>query len=349
MPVSIDREFVRRLPKAELHLHLEGAIRPARLIELGRKYGTELGSASVNEVETNLFSYKDFAAFLDTYRRVCEHLLEPEDYLLILGDLARYFVDQNIRYAEVIFSPAAAWRFERDAEAILKALLAKSRELAGEGRFQIRWILDCVRQFGTESAKETARLGVRHRAEGVVALGLGGDENSLETHCFEEVFSWARANALYAHVHAGEVGGPSHIWEALKILGANRIGHGIQAARDPALMKRLRERAIGLDVCLTSNRETGAWAPISANPFWLLHQRGVAVTLNTDDPGLFKTTLVDEYLQASQAFGLLPSDLAYIALQSVRSSFLPYQEKTDLMQSFQDEIHTLLAPGEQPR
>ena len=349
MPDSIDREFVRRLPKAELHLHLEGSIRPARLIELGRKYGTELGSASVEEVETKLFSYRDFAAFLDTYRRVCEHLLEPEDYLLILSDLAHYFVDQNIRYAEVIFSPATAWRFDRDAEAILKALLTKSRKLEAEGRFQIRWILDCVRQFGAESAMETARLAARYRAEGVVALGLGGDENSVETRCFEEAFSWARANALYAHVHAGEVGQPSHVWEALTILGADRIGHGIQAARDPALMKRLRERTIGLDVCLTSNRETGAWAPISANPFWLLRRRGVPVTLNTDDPGLFKTTLVDEYLRASEAFGLLPGDLAYIALQSARSSFLPYRAKMDLMQSFQDEIHTLLGQGEPRR
>ena len=205
------------------------------------------------------------------------------------------------------------------------------------------WIFDCVRQFGPEAAQETAELALEFRGEGVVGLGLAGDETAADSREFEDVFAFARAHELYVHVHAGEIGEPQSVWDAIKILGANRIGHGIQAARDQVLMSYLKDHAIGLDICLTSNARTGAWTPISKNPFWLLYKRGVPVTLSTDDPGLFDTTLLQEYAQAIKYFELAESDLAYIALQSVRSSFLPHTERMKLMQEFQNSIHELTA------
>ena len=335
--------LIRAFPKAELHLHLEGSISAERFLKLSRKYETEYRYLSPAEIRSQLFSYSDFWSFLETYRVVCEHLREPRDYVALVRDLGPYFESQNIRYAEILMAPSIPARFGFDVGKIIKAATAAAKKVADELSIDIRWIFDCVRQFGPEAAQETAELALEFRGEGVVGLGLAGDETAADSREFEDVFAFARAHELYVHVHAGEIGEPQSVWDAIKILGANRIGHGIQAARDQVLMSYLKDHAIGLDICLTSNFRTGAWTPISKNPFWLLYKRGVPVTLSTDDPGLFDTTLLQEYAQAIKYFELAESDLAYIALQSVRSSFLPHTERMKLMQEFQNSIHELTA------
>lgn len=334
-------EYIRQLPKGELHLHLEGSVHPELVKTLAVKYETELKDASVDEIKAEVFRYRDFAGFLNSFKRVCEHLQNPEDYLAALDHLEGYFVDQNIRYAEIIYTPSIPWFFGRNGEEILRALLKASKTISEKTQIEIRWILDCVRQFGPELAEKTAGLAVQYRDEGVVAIGLGGDENSLPMAEFEKIFAWARANQLYIHVHAGEIGDPQQVWDALQVLGANRIGHGIQAARDPRLMEYLRDHVISLDVCLTSNVCTRAWPMISEHPLSLLYRRGVPITLNTDDPGLFSTTLCDEYRKAAEAFHLESSDLQYFAIQGVRSSFLPHFEKMELMKEFHERIRAL--------
>ncbi len=338
---EVSSELVARLPKGELHLHLEGSIEPRRLLDLAQRHRTDLADCTLQEIRRKVYRFDDFGQFLLRFKTVCEHLREPVDYESLLDDLVGRLLAQTVRYAEIICTPSIPWRFGGDGEAVVEALLERSRKLETEQPIKLRWIFDCVRQFGPEPAWRTVRLAEQNRGRGVVAIGLGGDEHSLPLADFQEVFAFARANALNAHVHAGEIGEPKQIWDAVKLLGAHRIGHGIQAARDPALMNYLRDHAIALDVCLTSNQLTGAWAPISRNPFWLLHKRGVPVTLNTDDPGLFQTTLVDEYLAAAKYFDLTFQDLSSIALQSVRSSFLPHREKMEMMQQFQDEISGL--------
>jgi aminodeoxyfutalosine deaminase len=189
-----------------------------------------------------------------------------------------------------------------------------------------------------EWAWRTAELAAEFSRQGVVGIGLGGDEKSLAMSEYQEIFAWIRDLGLHAHVHAGEIGDAQQVWDALKILGAQRIGHGIQAVRDPDLMDYLCRHAIGLDVCLTSNARTGAWTPISENPFGVLFQRGVPVTLNTDDPGLFQVSLNEEFQKASSLFQLDRKEIGQIALQGVRSSFLPQQEKKVLLKEFEDEI-----------
>lgn len=334
--------FIRRLPKAEIHLHLEGSIRPATFLELSRKYGTEWKDSDEAGLLESLFRYSNFNGFLETYKTICQHLREPQDYLRLLEELVVYFQEENIRYAEIIYTPSIPWKFSQPGDEILEGLLARSEELGREHGVTIRWILDCVRQFGREMAERTAQLAVEHRSRGVVALGLGGDEKSLPTREYQEVFVWAKANGLYIHVHAGEVGEPPAIWEALEVLGANRIGHGIQAARDSQLMEYLRQHAIALDICLSSNRQTGAWPLISDHPFQLLYRRGVPVTLNTDDPGLFQTRLGEEYWKAARAFQLSRQDLARIALQAIHSSFLPQPEKSRWMKELYNQIQQAL-------
>ena len=326
-------DYIRRLPKAELHLHLEGSVQPGLLKKL-------MLDGEEQEVE-KLFAFKDFPSFLRSFRAVCLQLRDPEAYLQVLDQLKDYFLRENIRYAEILYTPSIPWKWERDGEAILEALLERSRQIEQEDSVQIRWILDNVRQFGPGAARRTIELAARFRDQGVVAVGLGGDENTLPTEAFQEVFSLARGHQLFVHCHAGEIGAPEKVWQAVQLLGANRIGHGIQAARDSKLMEYLRERSTGLDICLTSNARTGAWRTLSDNPFWLLYKRGVPVTLNTDDPALFQTTLVQEYRKAVEAFELGCEDLHRLVLQGVNNAFLPHPEKMALMQRFQEEIANL--------
>jgi len=335
---EITEAYIQSLPKAEIHVHLEGSVFPETLLRLGKKHKTELAGMDLEKLREKFFEYEDFYNFLETYKLVCQHLRSLEDYLDILRDLGEYFQRENILYAEVIYTPSIPWKFGKDGAEILAALLEESAKFEKTHGVRIRWILDCVRQFGREVAERTAELAWQSRAQGVVGVGLGGDEKAGSLSEYEEVFNWVRAHELFVHVHAGEIGEPSEIWDALQILGANRIGHGIQASRDSKLMAYLRDHAIGLDICLTSNAKTKAWPLISEHPFPLLFERGVPVTLNTDDPGLFEVNLGTEYKKAVDTFELQEEDLHRIILQGIRSSFLPHDEKMSLMQVFSDKI-----------
>ncbi len=342
---TLSENYIRSLPKAELHVHLEGSVSRELFLELSRKYQTEYQKLSVRQVGEELFRYRDFSAFLQIYKVVCEHLREPDDCVRVLDSLAESFAAQNIRYAEIIYTPSIPWKLGKDAERMLTGLLDRSQEIEMSKGTKIRWILDCVRQWGTGPAQWTAELAYNFRSRGIIGLSLGGDENSLPMEVYKDVFSWAKAHQLHVHVHAGEIGEPEQVWDAVRVLGANRIGHGIHAARDPNAMKYLREHAITLDVCLTSNVETHAWRRISRHPFQLLYKRGVPVTLNTDDPGLFQTSLSAEYMKAVRFLGLGREDVHRVILQGVQSSFLPHQDKMALMQQFQDEIHRVSRAG----
>jgi len=330
--------YVRRMPKAEVHLHLEGSMSPVLLRRLAIKYQTELKDRRLEQIVETVYRYKDFAGFLESFSSICRHLREPADYTAILDDLSSTLLEQNVRYAEIIWSPSIPWKFGNDADAIMGGLAQRARQIEQQSGLKIRWILDCVRQMGPEMAKRTAEQALAFKSQGVAAIGLGGDENSLPMSDYEQVFRWAKANGLFVHVHAGEVGGPEQVWDAVKLLGANRIGHGIQAARDPRLMEYLRDHTVALDICLTSNLRTRAWTPISSHPLKLLYKRGVPVTLSTDDPGLFEVSLEGEFVKCSQLLGFTREDLRHLVLQAVRSAFLPTDEKTQLMQQFQNEL-----------
>jgi adenosine deaminase len=334
-------EYVRKLPKAELHVHLEGSLTLPSLARLAGKYGTFFRGVSTDTLREQLLEFQDLKSFLESYKLICQHLREPDDYLLVFDDLCSQFAEQNVLYAEVFFAPSIPWRWDLDAKAILAALTERSVEHEAKNGTIVRWVLDCVRQFDTTLAERTAELAAEFRSQGVIAVGMGGDETSRPLSEFEEVFSWARAHELFVHCHAGEVGDPSQVWEAVQVLGADRIGHGIQSARDSKLMGYLREHAIGLDICLTSNARTKAWPVLRDHPFSLFMKRGVAVTLNTDDPGLFETDLTSEYQKAVELFELSEGDLHYLSLQGIRSSFLPHEKKMKLMQLFNGKIQKL--------
>ncbi len=340
----ITQEHIRNLPKVELHLHLEGAATPEFLEKLGSPQ-IDNGDAGATDW-ADLLAFADFDEFLRAYRRVCTALRGPSEYLELFRHVQRYLQAENIRYAELLMTPAIPWHFGVDATEILDALLDETAGLENSSQVRIRWILDCVRQFGPESAERTAELAYKMKNRGVVGVGLGGAELAVPAKTFAEVFSWVRSHGLFVHIHAGEVGPPQSVWDALEILGANRIGHGIQAARDAKLMATLKSRAVSLDVCLTSNVKTRAWPMLREHPLPLLVRRGVPVSLHTDDPGLFATTLTREYHLAVRTFGFDENDLYRMLVQAAWSAFIPPGEKLAFVENFAAELNTQLISNE---
>jgi aminodeoxyfutalosine deaminase len=296
------------LPKAELHLHLEGSIEPATLRELAPHL-------SLDEIRAH-YEYPDFAGFLGSFEWVTRHLQTPEHYALITRRLLERLAGENVRYAEIIHSTGVVlWR-EQDPNAVFDAI----RGVAEGSDVEVQWIIDGVRQFGVEHVRRVAEFAASRVHDGVVAFGIGGDEARGPARLFQETFRFAGAHGLRLMAHAGETTGPESIWEALEI-GAERIGHGIHAIDDPVLVRHLRDRHIPLEVCLSSNVATGAVASLHEHPIRRLFDAGVPITLNTDDPAMFHTTLTAEYQLAAREFGFFEVELRGIAANAFRYSF----------------------------
>lgn len=331
-------QIIKKLPKAELHLHLDGAVTPALLKTLADRYSTELAGKDASAIETGIFQVRSREDLELLRQQVRSHLRKPKDYLLVLDEILRSMAEQNIVYSEVFFAPAVRWQLGVEAEKVLDPLIEKCARVEKEGGPKIRWILSCLRSLGPESARKTVDLAIRYRDKGVVAVGLGGSADRFSADDYSKIFAWAKVQGLFIHVHASETDESQEVEDALDKLGANRIGHGIQAARDPKLMKCLRDRATGLDICLTGNALTGAWKHTHSHPFSLLWKRGVPVSLSTDNPGLFNCTLSSELEKAVEKFGLTLPELKNLCMKSISLSFLPYREKMTLMQKIGDQI-----------
>ncbi len=328
--------IVDALPKAELHLHLEGSIRPDTAVELAARHGEKLTSEQV----AARYNYSGFAGFLNSFKWVTSFLRDPEDYSLITKRLAAELIRQNVVYAEVTVSAGVMLRRMQNVEKNF-TVIRETAESAPFSRLRIAWIFDAVRQFGHDAAMETARWASRLRGSGVVAFGMGGDELAHPTVNFRPAFDFARSEGLHTLCHAGEIGGPESVREAIELLGAERIGHGIAAMRDPALAQFLAARSIVLENCLSSNVATGALAKQTGNPAASLAdhplpkflEQGLSVTLSTDDPGMFHTDLLTEYSHAA-SLGLSNPQLLQLAERSFSAAFLPPIEKRQLLDNF---------------
>jgi len=295
-------------PKAELHLHLEGSIEPATLSELDP--GLEL-----DEIKAK-YEYAGFAGFLAGFKWATSFLRSPGDYGLITRRLLTSLEQQNVRYAEITLSAGVVlWR-KQDFAPIYDAV----RYAAAGSSVIVYWILDAVRHFGPDHAMEVARLAAERVNDGVAAFGIGGDEARGPAEWFHDVFDFARRQGLRLTAHAGETCGPESVWRALEI-GAERIGHGISSASDPALLRELRDRNIPLEVCISSNIATGAVADLTAHPVRRLYDAGVPIILNSDDPAMFHTTLTREYELARDHFGFSQGELLDLAESSFRHAF----------------------------
>jgi adenosine deaminase/aminodeoxyfutalosine deaminase len=301
-------DFLLELPKAELHLHLEGSVEPETLHELDP-------SMPLAELRA-LYCYADFEDFLKAFGAVGKRLRTPEDYALITRRLLERLAAGNVRYAEIILAAGVVLCKGQEFGPIFDAI----RGAAEGSPVEVRWILDAVRQFSVEQAQQVAEMAAERMDRGVVAFGLGGSEERGPAECFMEVFAFAKSAGLRLVAHAGESTGQESVWAALK-LGAERIGHGIAAARDAELMRQLREQDIPLEICLTSNMVTGVVKSLDEHPLRRLYDAGVPIVLNTDDPAMFGCTLAGEYRLAARQFGFSEAEMRGIAENGFRYAF----------------------------
>ena len=321
--------FLRLLPKAELHLHVEGAIEQATLLELRARRGERATFAEIDQ----LYRYEGFPGFLLAFKNITEHLRTPEDYELITYRLMQRLKEENVLHAEVYVSVGVClWR-EQDFAAIFEGL--DRGRARGERDFKISllWIFDAVRQFGPEAAQRVFEFAVRYHDRAVVGVGIGGDEQKAPPELFRDCYAWAADHGMRLTAHAGETGPPESIWGALN-LRAERIGHGLTAFHDPDLVEELAQRQVPVEICLTSNLRTGLCPNLNDHPAKSYFDHGVMITLNSDDPAMFGTTLTREYQLAQQTFGFTDEHLRELARNSFEASFLLAEKKLEFLNLF---------------
>ena len=296
------------LALAELHLHLEGSVTPDTI--------RELAPALLPEEVRQRYHFCDFVGFIECFKWVTGHLQTPENYAFVTRRLLENLECQNVQYAEITLSAGVVIWKGQDLNSIYDAVHREARR----SRVSVRWNLDAIRHFGPQHAMKVAELAAERVHDGVISFGIGGDEQRGPAEWFTEVFQFAHSSGLRLTAHAGETAGPESIWGALR-LGAERIGHGIRAVEDPVLMRHLRDQNIPLEVCISSNVSTGAVNSLADHPVRRLYEAGVPIILNTDDPGIFNTTLRREYELAAEAFGFSDRELREIAENGFKYAF----------------------------
>jgi len=348
MPLSIFSNKLRELPKAELHCHLDGSVRPATLLDLARESRIKMPKQTPEELAD--FMKVDDAKSLDDYLRrfdITVSVLQNEEALERAAyELAEDAAEDGVRYIEVrnapILNVVKGLTLVEAVEAPLRGLRRAEKDFGITGRF----IVIALRHFSAEHSLEMAKLAVEFKNDGVVAFDLAGGEKGNPASVHVAAFKYAREHNLGVTVHAGEGDGAESIRQAVHVCGANRIGHGTRLIEDPDLTQYVNDRRIALEVCLTSNVQTKVADSYETHPFREYFDRGLNVTLNTDNRLMSGTTLTDEYVYAAEHLGLTVDELAGIALNGFESAFLPWEERLMLIEEASDKIEDLIGPDE---
>ncbi|MDB5093801.1 MAG: adenosine deaminase [Candidatus Eremiobacteraeota bacterium] len=320
------------LPKVQLHCHLEGTVRAATFRALAAKYRVDLGDRAD---PARTYAFTTFGEFLLLFAKVAETLREPDDFARIARDYVVDAAAQGVAYAEIFVSPSVWTFFHKtlDVRATVEAIRAALDESGRPLGIEVALIADLTRNFGVEKAEASAREAVGLRDLGVIAVGLGGDEANYPPERYQRAYAIAREGGLHGVVHAGEAAGPASVRAAVEVLRAERIGHGVRAIEDPAVVALLAERRIPLEVCPTSNRLTGAAPAHAAHPLGALDAAGCVITIDADDPAMFGTTLLDEYRWVAGAFG--EDAVVRFARNAIDASFAPEPTKAALREKFE--------------
>jgi aminodeoxyfutalosine deaminase len=335
--------FIAQLPKAELHVHHVGSASPRIVAELAARHEGSLQSGQGRTpvpadpaALADYFAFRDFGHFIEVYLSVVDLIRDDEDVRMLTYEVARELARQQVRYAELTVTPYSHVRRGIPAPEFCAAIEDARRGAAADLGIELRWCFDIPGEAGLPAAEETLRIALDEQPAGLVSFGLGGPEVGVPRPQFKPYFDKARAAGLHSVPHAGETTGPQTVWDALRELGAERIGHGIAAAQDPQLMSYLAERQVPLEVCPTSNVRTRAVPSIEEHPLPLLVAAGVPVTINSDDPPMFGTTLEEEYAVAARLLDLDANGVAELARAAVRASFLAPAGKAALLTEIDD-------------
>lgn len=323
-------DWLRKLPKAELHLHLEGTIAPETLVALSQRHDADPLTLAAAQA---LYNYADFPGFLQAFKAVTERLRTPEDYELITYAMLRDLHQQGVVHAEAYVAVGVVYYWKKTEFEPLFAGMERGR-LRAEKEFGISllWIFDAVRHFGADEAARVFRKAAEMRKQfsSIVGIGIGGDESRGPAELFRELYGEARENGLRLTAHAGEACGPESLWSAINI-GAERLGHALTAQQDQDLIETLAQKQIPLEICITSNVRTGCCAREQEHPIRRYFDEGLMVTLNSDDPAMFGSNLLEEYALAHKNFGCTPEHLRELAGNSIEASFLSPARKLELL------------------
>jgi aminodeoxyfutalosine deaminase len=338
--------FVAGLPKAEIHVHHVGSASPRIVSELAARHPGVVPSDL--DALRDFYTFRDFGHFIEVYLAVVDLLREPEDLRLLTYEVAADMAAQSIRYAELTLTPWTSVQrgipIEAYVEAVEDARTAAERDLG----VRLRWIYDIPGESGLPSAEDTLEYALHHAPETLIGFGLGGPEVGVDRPQFKDVFDQARAAGLHSVPHAGETTGPQTVWDALRDLGAERIGHGTSSVQDPELLAFLVEHQVPLEVCPTSNIATRAVDVLENHPIRQMYDAGALVTVNSDDPPMFGTTLNREYEIAANLLGLDEQGIAGLAKNAVHASFLPDSDKAALAGEIDDYTARAVSSPDQP-
>ena len=328
--MTVTPEFIAGLPKAELHVHHVGSASPRIVSELAARH-PEAGVPSDLDELTKYFTFRDFAHFIEVYLSVVDLIRDPEDVRILTYEVASEMAAQNIRYAEMTVTPYTSVVRGIAPQAFVEAIEdARVAALRDHG-IELRWIFDIPGELGLDGAEGTTAVALEHGPSSLIGFGLGGPEIGVPRPQFKPYFDRARAAGLHSVPHAGETTGPQTIWDAINDLGAERIGHGTSAPQDPELLTYLVEHGIALEVCPTSNLATGAVASLDDHPIRDMVSAGVHVTVNSDDPPMFATSLNKEYEVAARLLDLDETGVADLSEAAVHASFMDGAAKAKLL------------------
>ncbi|MBD2085940.1 adenosine deaminase [Trichocoleus sp. ST-U3] len=321
-------DTLHQLPKVELHLHLEGAIPLTALWQLIEKYNAVSSVGSFSQMEQK-FQYKDFQHFIDTWVWKNNFLREYEDFTLIASKVAEDLASQNIIYVEAFYSPGDFIRHGLEPQKLTEAI-RKGLDVHAD-KITVNLVADLIRDFGPEQGMTWVKQIHEVKNLGVLGIGIGGSEQTFPPEPYEAVYEQARNLGFKTSAHAGEAAGSESMWGAIRSLKVDRIGHGVRAIDDPELVSFLKSEQIPIEMCPISNLRTGVVADISLHPIKKLYEEGLLITVNTDDPKMFNSSLAYEYKMLVEKLGFSLDDIVNLIKNAIKSSWCDDTEKMELL------------------
>jgi len=334
-------QFVLEIPKVELHLHIEGAIPLKTLFDFIQKRGGEASIKNLDDLRKKLI-YTDFAHFIDLWVWKNTFIKEEKDFEEIAYQVLCNLSKQNVKYVEAHYAPGDYWRQGLSEQGITECLIKGMKRAHDDFGIGCELILDICRDNGPEKGMERLNMLTPYLGKGLIGIGLGGSEQTFPADPYADVYKEARERGFRLTAHAGEAAGSKSIWTVIEKLGVERIGHGTRANEDPQLISLLKQKQIPLEICVISNVRTGVCDSIEAHPIGQYFKQGLMVTVNSDDPVMFNTTISQEYLVLVEKLGFTINDLKRLSMNGIKASFMSDNDKKLMEDQFEKEWQHLI-------